>query len=92
MKSNLSKIKFLLTFCTLACIPVHWQSTAIAQENTNSHFVSTLSSTVTFNPPAGDKPKTNQAGASRSIGQCISQELNSQASRITSDERIRSSN
>ena len=76
MKSNLSGFKSLLTFCSLTIlITPHWQSKAIAQENSNSAY--TTPSKVTFNPPAGDKPKTSLAGASRSIGQCINQAENS---------------
>ena len=76
MKNNLSGVKFLLTFCALAIlIPIDGSHNAIAQENANS--VSTLRSKVTFNPPAGDKPKISQAGASRGIGECISQAENS---------------
>ena len=76
MKSNLSGFKSLLTFCSLTIlITPYWQSKAIARENSNSAY--TTPSKVTFNPPAGDKPKTSRAGASRSIGECINQAENS---------------
>ena len=72
-----SGVKSLLTFCALIIlITPCGQSKAIAQEN--SAVVSATTSKVTFNPPAGDKPKTSLAGASRSIGQCINQAENSE--------------
>ena len=76
MKSNLSKVQSLLIFLSLTTlIAPYWQSKAIAQDNTNSGSATRFK--VTFNPPAGDQPKTSIAGASRSIGQCINQAQNS---------------
>ncbi len=76
MKSNLSKVQSLLIFLSLTTlIAPYWQSKAIAQDNTNSGSATRFK--VTFNPPAGDQPKTSIAGASRSIGQCINQAENS---------------
>ncbi len=76
MKRNLSKVQSLLIFLSLTTlIAPYWQSKAIAQENTNSGSATRFK--VTFNPPAGDQPKTSIAGASRSIGQCINQAENS---------------
>ncbi|MGL5942941.1 MAG: DUF928 domain-containing protein [Waterburya sp.] len=66
------------------------QSQAIAQETSKSTAVkpavgqaqgipapSVKGLKVTFNPPAGDKPKISTGGASRSHGQCINQAENS---------------
>ena len=76
IKSNLSEMKYLLTFCALTIlISPYWQSKAIAQKNSNSGSVKSFK--VTFNPPAGDKPKHSIGGASRTIGKCINQAENS---------------
>ena len=76
MASNRSLFKSLVTFCALTIlITPYWSSKALAQEN--SAPVTAPKFKVTFNPPAGDRPKTNRAGASRSIGQCINQAENS---------------
>ena len=76
MASNRSRFKSLLTFCALTIlITPYWPSKALAQEN--SAPVAATKFKVTFNPPAGDYPKSIRAGASRSIGQCINQAENS---------------
>ena len=64
-----------LVALTTLLITFSWQYKAMAQENSNSGFATSFK--VTFNPPAGDKPKTSTGGASRSIGQCIDQAENS---------------
>lgn len=76
MKSNLSRVSSLLTFLALmGLVNPYWQNQAIAQKNSSA--VSAIpKAKVTFNPPAGDQPKTSQAGASRNIGECISQAEN----------------
>ncbi|MDJ0900899.1 MAG: DUF928 domain-containing protein [Xenococcus sp. MO_188.B8] len=75
MKSNLSGVKSLLTLCALTIsITPYWQHKALAQENFSP--ISVTAPQVTFNPPAGKRPKTSQAGASRSIGKCINQAEN----------------
>lgn len=91
-QSKKSPVKSLLTFwaLTMAIAPFS-QSQAIAQETSKSTAVkSTVGQAqsipvtpsvkglkVTFNPPAGNKPKTSTGGASRSLGQCINQAENS---------------
>ncbi len=65
-----SRVKFLLTFCFLTIlIAPYGQSKAIAQDNSNSF--STTIPKVTFNPPAGDRPKISQGAATRITKQCI---------------------
>ena len=72
-----SVVKSVLTFCVLTIlITPYWHSKVVAQENFNSGSATPFK--VTFNPPAGDKPKTSIGGASRSIGQCINQAENSE--------------
>jgi hypothetical protein len=62
--------KFFLILWVLAIFVIPcWQNRAIG--NDNSVSVAAKQSKITFNPPAGDKPKTSTGGASRSIGQCI---------------------
>lgn len=55
-------LKSMLIFCTLSGTITPYGYKAIAG--------------VTFNPPAGDQPKTSTGGASRSIGECINQAEN----------------
>jgi hypothetical protein len=86
-KSRKSPVKSLLIFwaLTIAIAPFS-QSQAIAQEVSKSTAVGQAQGIptpavkglkVTFNPPAGDKPKTSIGGASRTLGQCINQAENS---------------
>ncbi len=66
-----------MTFLALmVLITPNWHNNrVIAQEKFPA--ISVTQAKVTFNPPAGDQPKTTQAGASRSIGACINQAENS---------------
>lgn len=74
-KLKYSVVKFLLVCCALTTlITPYGQSKAIAQETNNSTSAKPFK--VTFNPPAGDKPKRTSGGASRSLGQCINQAEN----------------
>lgn len=69
MKSNLSIVKYLLTFCALTIlINPYFANKAIAGENSSS--TSTTTFKVTFNPPQEDQPKTSQGAASRCTGEC----------------------
>ena len=75
MKSNLSRVKYLLTFCALTIsINPYFTSQAMAGENSNSPATTTFK--VTFNPPLEDQPKTSQGAASRCIGECNHQVTN----------------
>lgn len=90
-KLRKSPVKSLLIFwaLTIAIAPFS-QSQAIAQETSKSTAVKPVVGQaqgilapavkglkVTFNPPAGDKPKTTTGGASRTLEQCINQAENS---------------
>ncbi|MGK7892574.1 MAG: DUF928 domain-containing protein [Xenococcus sp. (in: cyanobacteria)] len=75
IKSKLSGVKYLLTFCALTilinpCFP----SKAIAEENSYSTSKKTFK--VTFNPPLEDQPQTSKGAASRCTEECNNQVTN----------------
>ena len=75
MKSKLSAMNSLLTFCALTIlINPCFTSRAIAEKNSNYTAATTFK--VTFNPPLKDQPKTSQGAASRCIGECNNQVTN----------------
>lgn len=73
-QSSIAKLLFVgCVFSTL--IAPYGQGKAIAQDNLPPNTVKVPK--VTFNPPVEKQPLSSKGGASRSIGQCISQAENS---------------